>query len=77
MGFSHTSTFLVKVLSDNFCKAGFACNVQFSSLGRVHTWWSYSPLPAPCPDAGSTLQPPALPLCWPASSGRNKLVRAG
>lgn len=46
MGFSQPFTFLVKELSKDFCKAGFACNVQVSSLGPFNTRRSYSPSPS-------------------------------
>lgn len=72
MGFSHPLAFLVKVLSNDFCKAGFACNVQVSSLGCFDMQRSYSPSPALCPDASNTRQPPVLlPRCH-KSSGRNE-----
>lgn len=60
MGFSHPFAFLVKVLSNDFCKASFACNVQVSSLGHFNTQRSYSPSPGLRPDACNTQQPPAL-----------------
>lgn len=61
--------FLVKVFSNDFCKAGFACNMQVSSLGRFNTQRSYSPSPALRPDACNTQQPPALLPCCHKSSG--------
>lgn len=58
MGFSHPFAFPIQVLSNDFCKASFACNTQFSSLDCFHTLRTYRPPRALQPTACDLQQPP-------------------
>lgn len=60
MGFPHPSASPTEVLSNDFCKASFACNMQLSSLACLNTLRAYRPSPGlhPLPVTSSSHQCP-------------------